>query len=335
MILFGLFFLVFGLVFGFFAGRRAVSEIKTYRWQEVSCRITKCEIKAEPKRESNPFSLDLSYRYSIHGKRYHSDRYTLQEYWEGDYEKLALIRKELTNNPKLVCYVDPDDPAASLLKREGLLAGLMMLGSLINVLIGSGIVWGGSWILRSKMTTQEDRTKAILRFKTLIPSRRRVMLVFGWIFTLVGLGLGIPLGIIPAKIMLESKNWVETPCTVIWSRVLRHEETIHDNRRNGGTKSVTWSVDIFYEYEFEGEKHRSNRYAGFKASSSGRSGKIAITKKYPPNSQRVCFVDPDLPERAMLKPGFSWMVVFGLIPLVFSAVGVAILSRAFGRRSNQ
>lgn len=147
----------------------------------------------------------------------------------------------------------------------------------------------------------------------------KFLLIFGGIFTLVGGGIAIPLGFMPVQKMMASRGWEETPCKIIWSRVQRHEST------SDGKTSITYSVNIFYEYSFAGRRQRSNSYDVFGGSSSGRSGKVAVSKQYPQGSQQLCYVDPKVPERALLVRGFTWQVLFGLIPLAFFLAGLLIL----------
>ncbi|NOX99710.1 MAG: DUF3592 domain-containing protein [Verrucomicrobia bacterium] len=320
MILFGLIFAGFGLVFMFVLGNQALDEVKTYQWEEIPCEIVLCEIDADSSRDKNPFQLKVRYKYSINGQTRFSNRYALQEYWSDDYEKLALQRKALLHDPLTVCYVDFDGSSSAILKRDGLITSLMVLFPLIFVLIGGGIVWGGIISLKKKKRLEAGGTESISKGGAKSKNTGwKVMIILGSIFALVGGGVAIPLGIIPITKMVESKSWQETPCKILWSKVRRHEST------SDGKTSITWSVDIFYEYEVGGVKHRSNNYRVFGGSSSGRGSKVAITKQYRRGSQQICYVDPKVPERALLKRGFSWTMLFALIPLVFFVVGVAIL----------
>ena len=324
MILFGLVFAGFGLVFMFVIGNQAVDEVKTYQWEKVPCEIDQCEISANRSRDENPFQLQVQYKYSYNGQVRSSNRYTLQEHWSDDYEKLALKRKAMLSQRMTDCFVDPENPGNAVLKREGVLTSLMILFPLIFVIIGGAIAWGGIISLRKKKRAEAGGTDSIS--KSGASSKKagwKFMLIFGGVFALVGGGVGIPLGVIPLQKMVASSSWEETPCKIIWSRVQRHEST------SDGKTSITWSVDIFYEYDFNGEKHRSNSYGAIGGSSSGRSGKTAVTKLYPSGSMRVCYVDLATPERAMLQRGFSWKALLCLIPLIFLVIGFAVMRAGF------
>lgn len=328
LILFGLVFAGFGLVFIFFIGSQAVEEVQTYQWEKVPCEIQKCEILADRSRDENPFQLEVFYKYTFNGQSRSSKRYRLQEHWGDNYEKLALQRKDLLSRSNTECYVDPENPGNAVIKRDGVLTSLMVLFPLVFVLFGGAIAWGGVYSLRKQKRLEAGGTESISKSGSSSKKKGwKLLLVFGGIFTLVGGGIGVPLGIVPIKKMVESKNWVETPCRIIWSRVQRHEST------SDGKTSVTWSVDIFYEYEVGGEKYRSNNYRALGGSSSGRKGKVAVTRQYPPGSTRVCYVDPAVPERALLSRGFSWMALLCLLPLAFFVAGLLMVRASFRARA--
>ncbi len=328
LIPFGLVFASFGLLFTFFIGRQAVEEVKTYQWQKVPCEMLQCEVSADGSRDENPFRLEVQYRYTFEGQTHTSKRYRLQEHRGDNYEKLALRRRDLLARENLECYVDPANPASAVIERDGILTSLMVLFPLVFVIVGAGITWGGVYSLRKRKQLEGGDTEAIS--KSVSSSKKagwKWLLVFGGVFTLVGGGIGVPLGIVPLKKMVESSRWEETACRIIWSKVRRHEST------SDGKTSITWSVDIFYEYEVDGEKYRSNNYRALGGSSSGRKGKVAVTRQYPPGSTQVCYVDPAVPERALLSRGFSWMALLCLIPLVFFVAGLMMVRASLRTRS--
>ncbi|MFK5923595.1 MAG: DUF3592 domain-containing protein [Verrucomicrobiota bacterium] len=320
IVLFGLVFAGFGLVFIFLIAGQAMKEAKAYLWEETPCKIENCEIKTQQGREGGAFQLQVNYQYKFKGNSFTSTQYTLQEHWSDDYEKLALKRKGLLRGEVTSCYVNPDNPANAVIKREGVGTGLMMLLPLIFIAVGGAIVWGGVVSLRKKKAEKEGRTQSISsRGGSSKLTGWKFKLIFGGLFALIGAGVTIPLGVIPAMEMAASRSWQETPCKILWSRVQRHEST------SDGKTSITYSVDIFYEYKFRGNTYRSNKYGVFGGSSSGRGGKREIARSYPRGSQQLCYVNPDIPEKALLKPGFSPVLLFALIPLLFVVIGISVL----------
>ncbi|MCB1065273.1 MAG: DUF3592 domain-containing protein, partial [Verrucomicrobiae bacterium] len=317
LILFGLVFGGIGLMVFLFAARQFFSEAETYGWTETPCEIVRCEIQVEANREDDPFQLVVDYRYQFEGRRFESNQVALQTQRTDDYEKLALKRRGILEDRELFCYVNPDNPSQAVIERRALTSGLFMLFPLLFVAIGGFIIWGGVGGLKKGKAIEKAGRKAAISSggSTSKSTGRKVGIAFGAIFALIGLGVGIGMGNGPIKRMVMSRHWVETPCQIIWSRVQSHDS-------DDGT---TYSVDIFYEYQFGGETHRSNRYESMSGSSSGRSGKVTITRRYPKGSQQVCFVNPDQPEQAVLVKGITAWVFFMALPLVFLLVGIGVL----------
>jgi hypothetical protein len=129
----------------------------------------------------------------------------------------------------------------------------------------------------------------------------------------------------PVYRIATSGDWVEVPCTVISSEVGSHSDS----------DGTTYSIDITFTYEYEGKTYRSDDYNFMGGSSSGRSGKEKVVRRYPPGSEQACFVNPDDPSEAVLSRDFSWEFLFGIIPLVFAVVGAVGIMYAFGRRREQ
>jgi len=140
-----------------------------------------------------------------------------------------------------------------------------------------------------------------------------VVYIFFSIFAIAGLVGSYFLLVLPIKNVIAARSWVETPCRILSAQVKSHS----------GSDSTTYSVDISYQYEFNGKTFTGNRYNfSMGTSSSGRSGKRVVVDKYRKAKNPVCFVNPDNPGQAVLVRGFQLTMLFGLIPLVFVAVGI-------------
>ncbi|MHC4636843.1 MAG: DUF3592 domain-containing protein [Planctomycetota bacterium] len=136
--------------------------------------------------------------------------------------------------------------------------------------------------------------------------------IFFLIFGLAGAGMLYPFSIRPILKTIDAQSWQETSCKIISAEVRSHDS-------DDGT---TYSLDILYEYDFNGEKHKSNKYDFIVGSSSGYRGKNKIVKDYIKAKNPVCYVNPNDPSEAVLKRGFGWAHLFCLFPLPFLAVGV-------------
>lgn len=146
-------------------------------------------------------------------------------------------------------------------------------------------------------------------------SSRFGAILFGLIFVGAGVAGTWFLLIRPLMFTLDATGWTETPCKIVDARVESHSDS----------DGTTYSVEITYEYEYNGKRHRSDRFRFMNVSSSGCRGKQAFVDKYKQAPNTVCYVDPDNPSEAVLQRNLSLFNLFGLLPLVFIAVGIWIM----------
>jgi hypothetical protein len=111
--------------------------------------------------------------------------------------------------------------------------------------------------------------------------------------------------------MLASGNWRATPCTVLASRL----------RSEHGNHGTLYSIDIEYTYNVNGQTYTTDRYSFVSDSSGVSDEKAKVVKQYRENRAATCYVNPDNPAEAVLKPGWRAEGLLPLIPLVFGLVG--------------
>lgn len=133
---------------------------------------------------------------------------------------------------------------------------------------------------------------------------------FFGVFLLFGLGFSA-FFVWPAVRVMQARSWVEVPCEILESRVASH----------AGEDGSTYSVEVRYHYTVDGREHTSDRYQFLGGSSSGYEGKARVVEGLPPGTRTVCWVDPEDPAEAVLVRRFTAGYLFGLLPLVFVAVG--------------
>ena len=159
-----------------------------------------------------------------------------------------------------------------------------------------------------KRKTQPTASGAISR-KSGLASKG--LIVFFSIFLLIGLVAFYLMAIRPLLYVAAAQDWAVTPCTIVSSEVGVHH----------GDDSITYSIDLTYKYEVRGKSYQSDRYHFVGGSSSGRAAKQAIVTRYPVGAKTTCYVDPDDPSEAVIERGLVGEMWFGLIPLVFVAIG--------------
>ncbi len=152
-------------------------------------------------------------------------------------------------------------------------------------------------------------------------SGRIGLLIFGCMFFGMGALFCWMMGLNPLLKSLGSKDWVETKCEILSSAVKTHDSSDGD----------TYSIEISFSYEVNGQAYVSNTYNFDDSSSSGRSGKAKVVSQYPKGSQQICWVDPDNPRSAVISRDIP-RIVFIIIPFtsIFMLIGMGALLGAIG-----
>lgn len=314
---FGLVFAGMGLLFVVVLAFDVFRSAKGRTWDRHEVTLTETHIESEKSAEE-PFVLRVSYSYKVDGKTYLGNRYHFQETRSDEYEKLALKLRRLKGEDVVRAYVNPDNPEEAVLYPGSFWKALLILFPLIFVAIGVAVLVAALRMKKGAGT----RWEAISSKSTKSGNGAMGMIILGGVFTLVGLGLTYPLLIKPLRLSLSAKNWVETPCKIIWGQVRSH-------RSDDGT---TYSVDLFYSYQVEGVEHRSNRYDFIGGSSSGSGSKRKEVQRYLKSSDPVCYVNPKLPEQAVLVRELGWSGLLALIPVVVLLIGVSLTIGGMAKR---
>ncbi len=304
-------FLGMGLLFLFFIGAATLQTLATYGWQKTPATITSSGVREDPGQD-DPFTVEVTYRYQWNGRGHTSAKFSRHSAQLENYDRAREKISALPAGTETFCFVNQKNPDEAVLHRDGVWTALFAVIPLIFVLVGGvGIV--GVWFPR------EARAGALSPSRGGKKGGKALTIFLGGVFTLVGAGM-LVFWFLPTMIKAqESAQWTEMPCTIISSRVKSHSDS----------DGTTYSVDIFYRYTVAGREYKSNRHGHFGGSSSGYDGKAEIVRRYPADSQAVCYVNPENPHEAVLKPGLGWGALFGLIPLVFFVIGVAVLFSAF------
>ncbi len=302
-----LFFMIFflmGSLFEVMIAREFLARVKQRTWHAVACTITESQV-VETGNDDPPYAFQVAYNYHYEGHSYQSNTYASQYRGSDSYDKTGRLARRHSVGSQAQGFVNPRNPQQAVLARGSLWFGLILLFPLIFVLVGLGGMVGTWWPGRGE--AKRPRRIAIQGRKG--PA---VAVAFFALFAVVGLGVSIPLFILPVVRILDARDWQSVPC-----RVLRSEVRSHDS--DDGT---TYSVHILFEYEHNGQTLRTDRYSFMGGSSSGYRGKRRVVDQYPVGSEARCWVDPADPSRAVLFRGFSPVLWFGLIPAVFVLVGV-------------
>jgi hypothetical protein len=306
-----LFFLLFfglGSLFEVLLIREFGRALGQRAWQKAPCTIVGSEVQERGGNET-PYVFAVRYQYEHGGRFYTGSVYKRNYSGSEKYSQAQSLARKYPAGANLFCYVNPGHPGEAVLRRDSPAIGLAILFPLIFVLIGAGGIYF-TW--RRKPPEAERAIAAAALHKGGKGLGKYGLAALFSLFALVGGALLYPLGVKPIAKTIASASWVTTPC-----RVLRAEVRSHDS--DDGT---TYSVYILYQYEFNGQTYKSDRYEFIGGSSSGYQGKARVVKQYQTATDPVCYVNPDDPYEAVLKRGFHAKLLLVLLPLVFLLIGV-------------
>ena len=297
----GLFFLPFlglGLFFVVMMVRQATASAATFTWQSASCQIVESDVRESS--ESSPWFAYLRYMGPT-GESVRSSRLF------GNYHDAVRFTRRWPAGSSATCYLDPRDPAGTLLERKG--SGLVLLLFLPLPLLFVFIGAAGFYSVVFRVQVQPRvRPPA-----NPIAGRRFAAALL----TLVGLGLFLAFLLGPVRHAIAARSWRAQECKILRSEVRRHRTA---------KGSDTFSPVILYSYGTADHEFRSDTYSLFEYSSGWTSAQH-IANGYRPGSTVTCFVNPTDPDDATLNrdPSLGWLV--GILPLAMLVWGVALWPR--------
>lgn len=149
------------------------------------------------------------------------------------------------------------------------------------------------------------------------PAARKISLaIFGSVFALMGVGFLIPVFCLPAIHIIEAQTWRQVPCTILHSEVVSHP---------GSKGGSTYNIKVSFSYTFGDTHYVGTRYDFSIGSSSGRDYRDEIVGRLHRGAHTVCYVNPNHPSEAVIDRGLDRNMWFAIIPLVFVAIGLALI----------
>lgn len=279
-------------------------------WPEVEIRISRSEIveNGGNSAENGRFKVEVEYAYGFEGQSFKQK----EAHTFGDYREAKALADRFVPGATAACHVNPFNPAKSTIDQGPIWMAVFLLIPLCFVAFATAGIYG-IWF-RGWELGRENSASSATAISRKIPAvaGRAFLLVFFSVFLLAGLVFFGVLFVRPVLKIMQAKNWLEVPCTILSSEVRSYRDS------DGNTQH---RADIFYRYTFEGEEFRSNQHQ-FLAMSGDESSRSA-TQRYPAGSEAVCYVNPNDPSEAVLEREFTTGLLLGLFPLLFVGVGAA------------
>lgn len=146
MLFFGLFALVGGVLGYFIAVRPLMLWFDARSWPETSCEIVSSSVgshrstsgSGSSRSTSTTYSVDITYRYTVGGREYRSDRYEVMGASSSGRSRKEQVVARYPAGSRAVCYVNPKDPTEALLNRS--LSPFLLVGliPLLFFVVGAG-----------------------------------------------------------------------------------------------------------------------------------------------------------------------------------------------------
>ena len=162
--IFGLCFLIPGLLIGFFALKNLYSSLQASSWHPVQATILSADLKVNRGDDSTTYKATGKYSYQYEGVEYSSDKL----YFGGGSDSVGSFHQDLVrdmdhsqrNSQTIQAWVNPKKPSESVLIKElrWSMFGFMMIFPLIFGGVGAGIIYAGHY--SKKKTKIEDSLQA-------------------------------------------------------------------------------------------------------------------------------------------------------------------------------
>lgn len=322
LLVLGLLWTAFSTIFLILGVKSFYNGVNRASWPQTPCQISQFEINADPNKNP-PFQPEVRYQYDWRGTNHTGSKVWATQKGEDDYENLGELIEQHRLGQLTHCYVNPKSPSKSTL----LASGKDFWGKSIFAIFGSVFVAIGIGMIIGSRIQKKIENRPISSSGTHKGRRddspKAIMIPFFAVFALAGFGILFFLIIPQWTNYTDSQSWVEAPAEVIWSRVQSHRSD----------DSTTYSVDIFYSYQFDDITYKSNSTDLFSSSSSDRASKQEVVNAHPAGKKITCFINPEQPWQALLGREIGWRALFALFPLPFIAVGIWGLWSTLRKRS--
>lgn len=140
---FGVIFATFGMFFSWmFCLGPMVRSYQARTWVQTPCIIVSSSVVENYGDDSTTYKVAVAYRYTVNGREYSGDRYNLASISDGNFGEKQQIVNSLPAGAERTCWVDPGNPAKSVITREWH-PGWGIVVVWIFPLVGLAICFGG------------------------------------------------------------------------------------------------------------------------------------------------------------------------------------------------
>ncbi|MDA3923679.1 MAG: DUF3592 domain-containing protein [Kiritimatiellae bacterium] len=170
--LFGAVFLAVGVVMGFFSISAMLNAERMLKWDECPARVISCDLERHRgDKGSVSYKVVADYEYEVNGVKYKNNRVTLSNGSDniGSFHRdlHKLLKKKKVGNKPVSCWVNPVNPAESILVKEPRISLLMFKALFVLVFgsVGLAIVLSGMFMFLVPDTSSEKFQQPSIRMR--------------------------------------------------------------------------------------------------------------------------------------------------------------------------
>lgn len=270
-------------------------------WPAVPCTILASAV--EEQNGERPYRLHLLYRYQWRGRQHIGKTLRKGAYVSSNVADIERLVRAYPKDAGRICFVDPDNPAASALERDSVregIAGVVLLATLI-ALLGRLYIFP-SRSMGERVTLGELPIGKPTAFLLCLFVASVGIFGFAWMTAL------------PICKSVAALGWIPTPCTVASSRV-------RTKILSGEYHVMTWWPDVVFRYRVNGRDYRANTVNFTDLPTPWYYGERGIAALYRWGAAATCFVNPNDPFEAVLGRQPSVDLWFGVWPLITALIG--------------
>jgi hypothetical protein len=263
-------------------------------WTPTKCKLVRLETDIGP----------LIYTYQFAGTTYESRRFSysvtgVEDFMPGNVSKML---KAHPLGSEVACWVNPANPKEALLDRSldpGVWFTLGAVALAVLMFVCALPMSKGLW---HWLTYQPDPPVTWAEwFGTFYKNQAWMFTMGGLLFMIPGLIALKPLTLDPWLNWWRCQRWVETTCVVTKNSVRCA------SMGSGSRRSSTNVIEVEYEYDYGGRKHRGTRFSPWSTPGtdwllqSSDSSKIkTMLQNLEVGGQKTCYVNPAAPDQAFL-----------------------------------
>ena len=131
-------------------------------WQMVEAVVISSKVKSHTSDDSTTYSPYIAYRYVMNGEQYLGDQYSFIGGSSSGYESKADIVRQYPAGHTFTVYVNPDNPAESVINRTMSNAKLLVLIPLIFFIVGVVIMVSALRAKKAKLDASQAREHIVI-----------------------------------------------------------------------------------------------------------------------------------------------------------------------------